>query len=383
MAAPLTATRPAAIQASASRREQSPARAITLAMRSADFGRRRRRRPAPPAAAARSSAACRGISGRGAAVAFVALDLVVMVPSSCPALCRAATSLYTARQISTEWPGQAHALVHGHGAGAGARGAGRGRGAGRLRDRARRRRRSRPPATARSPTATRPRMPRLLAIRAAAAALGSERLTDCDLYVTLEPCAMCAAAISFARIRRLYYGASDPKGGAVEHGVRFFQSRDLPSPAGGLRRHRRSRGRGAAARFLPDPAGLAQRARSRPMERSRRQRENQFAKPTCRRSHPGPEAAARACANPKARRPLRPADPPRPSHPAQSSRPATSCRCAAGFAARQCPICSLHRPSRPQRANFLCEIWLRFSSNAPDRSTPERWPRGRRRNLVV
>ena len=62
----------------------------------------------------------------------------------------------------------------------------------------------------------------LIAIRAAAAALGSERLTDCDLYVTLEPCAMCAAAISFARIRRLYFGASDPKGGAVEHGVRFF-----------------------------------------------------------------------------------------------------------------------------------------------------------------
>jgi len=62
----------------------------------------------------------------------------------------------------------------------------------------------------------------LIAIRAAAAALGSERLTDCDLYVTLEPCAMCAAAMSFARIRRLYFGASDPKGGAVEHGVRFF-----------------------------------------------------------------------------------------------------------------------------------------------------------------
>jgi tRNA(adenine34) deaminase len=64
----------------------------------------------------------------------------------------------------------------------------------------------------------------LLAIRAAAAALGSERLTDCDLYVTLEPCAMCAAAMSFARIRRLYFGAADPKGGAVEHGVRFFAS---------------------------------------------------------------------------------------------------------------------------------------------------------------
>jgi tRNA(adenine34) deaminase len=65
----------------------------------------------------------------------------------------------------------------------------------------------------------------MLAIRAAATALGSERLTDCDLYVTLEPCAMCAAAMSFARIRRLYYAAPDPKGGAVEHGVSFFQSR--------------------------------------------------------------------------------------------------------------------------------------------------------------
>jgi tRNA(adenine34) deaminase len=64
----------------------------------------------------------------------------------------------------------------------------------------------------------------MLAIRAAARALGSERLTDCDLYVTLEPCAMCSAAISFARIRRLYYGATDPKGGAVDHGVRFFAS---------------------------------------------------------------------------------------------------------------------------------------------------------------
>ena len=64
----------------------------------------------------------------------------------------------------------------------------------------------------------------LLAIRAAAAALGTERLIDCDLYVTLEPCAMCAAAMSFARIRQLYFGASDPKGGAVENGVRFFAS---------------------------------------------------------------------------------------------------------------------------------------------------------------
>ena len=62
----------------------------------------------------------------------------------------------------------------------------------------------------------------MLSIRTAAQALGSERLTDCDLHVTLEPCAMCAAAISFARIRRLYYAAPDPKGGAVEHGPRFF-----------------------------------------------------------------------------------------------------------------------------------------------------------------
>ena len=64
----------------------------------------------------------------------------------------------------------------------------------------------------------------LLAIRQAAAAIGSERLTTCDIYVTLEPCTMCAAAISFARIRRLYYGAADAKGGAVESGVRFFES---------------------------------------------------------------------------------------------------------------------------------------------------------------
>ena len=64
----------------------------------------------------------------------------------------------------------------------------------------------------------------VLAIRQAAAALGSERLTTCDIYVTLEPCTMCAAAISFARIRRLYYGAADAKGGAVESGVRFFES---------------------------------------------------------------------------------------------------------------------------------------------------------------
>ena len=77
----------------------------------------------------------------------------------------------------------------------------------------------------------------MLAIRQAATAIGSERLTDCDLYVTLEPCAMCAAAISFARIRRLYFGTADPKGGAVENGVRFFAAptcHHRPEVYGGL-----------------------------------------------------------------------------------------------------------------------------------------------------
>lgn len=62
----------------------------------------------------------------------------------------------------------------------------------------------------------------ILAIRAAARALGRDRLDGCDLWVTLEPCAMCAGAIAHARIDRLYYGADDPKGGAVAHGARFF-----------------------------------------------------------------------------------------------------------------------------------------------------------------
>ncbi len=62
----------------------------------------------------------------------------------------------------------------------------------------------------------------MLAIRAATEILDAPRLPNCDLYVTLEPCAMCAAAISFARIRRLYFGAYDPKGGGVENGTRFF-----------------------------------------------------------------------------------------------------------------------------------------------------------------
>jgi tRNA(adenine34) deaminase len=77
----------------------------------------------------------------------------------------------------------------------------------------------------------------IIAIRQAAAALGSERLDGCDLYVTLEPCVMCAGAVAFARIRRLYYGAPDPKGGAVDHGVEFFASptcHHRPDVYGGL-----------------------------------------------------------------------------------------------------------------------------------------------------
>ena len=77
----------------------------------------------------------------------------------------------------------------------------------------------------------------ILAIRAASKALGSERLTGCDLYVTLEPCAMCAAAISAARIARLYYGADDPKSGGVAHGARVFshsQAHHAPEVYDGL-----------------------------------------------------------------------------------------------------------------------------------------------------
>lgn len=77
----------------------------------------------------------------------------------------------------------------------------------------------------------------MLVIREAAHALRNERLEGCDLYVTLEPCTMCAAAISFARIRRLYFGARDEKGGAVESGVRFFSAptcHHAPEVYGGL-----------------------------------------------------------------------------------------------------------------------------------------------------
>lgn len=88
----------------------------------------------------------------------------------------------------------------------------------------------------------------VLAIRTAAALLGNERLLACDLYVTLEPCAMCAGAISFARLRRLYFAASDPKGGAVEHGPRFFSQltcHHAPEVYGGI-------GEGRAATLLRD-----------------------------------------------------------------------------------------------------------------------------------
>jgi tRNA(Arg) A34 adenosine deaminase TadA len=78
----------------------------------------------------------------------------------------------------------------------------------------------------------------MLALREAARAIGSARLIDCDLYVTLEPCAMCAGAISHARLRRLYFATPDPKGGAVEHGPRFFSQPTClhaPEVYGGIR----------------------------------------------------------------------------------------------------------------------------------------------------
>ena len=83
----------------------------------------------------------------------------------------------------------------------------------------------------------------MLAIRAAAAERGTARLVDCDIYVTLEPCAMCAQAIAFARLRRLYFGAADPKGGGVEHGARIFQQptcHHRPEVIGGVFRRNRA-----------------------------------------------------------------------------------------------------------------------------------------------
>ena len=81
----------------------------------------------------------------------------------------------------------------------------------------------------------------MLAIRAAAAGQGTARLVDCDIYVTLEPCAMCAQAIALARLRRLYFGAADPKGGGVEHGARVFQQptcHHRPEVIGGIQESR-------------------------------------------------------------------------------------------------------------------------------------------------
>ena len=81
----------------------------------------------------------------------------------------------------------------------------------------------------------------MLVLRAGAAQFGTVRLVDCDLYVTLEPCAMCAAAIGLARVRRLYFGAYDPKGGAVEHGPRLFEqptTHHQPEIYGGIEERR-------------------------------------------------------------------------------------------------------------------------------------------------
>ena len=81
----------------------------------------------------------------------------------------------------------------------------------------------------------------MLAIRAAAAKRGTARLVDCDIYVTLEPCAMCAQAIAFARLRRLYFAAADPKGGGVEHGARIFAQptcHHRPEVIGGIQESR-------------------------------------------------------------------------------------------------------------------------------------------------
>src|ERR1700724_2118642 len=165
MGAPLTATRPAAIHVSASRREASPARAITFATRSA----------LPPA-----------LAGEGRAGGTRLRGMAELIDNGAPDSRRGSLMSFMDEAV-----GEA---------------------------------------------------------RAAGAALGSERLVDCDLYVTLEPCAMCAAAISFARIRRLYYGAADEKGGAVENGVRFYAAptcHHRPEVYGGI-------GEADAAKLLKD-----------------------------------------------------------------------------------------------------------------------------------
>ena len=107
----------------------------------------------------------------------------------------------------------------------------------------------------------------MLAIRAAAAERGTARLVDCDIYVTLEPCAMCAQAIAFARLRRLYFGAADPKGGGVEHGARIFQQptcHHRPEVIGGIQESRAAQLlRGFPSKSAASPP-LAHRWRCRP-----------------------------------------------------------------------------------------------------------------------
>ena len=102
----------------------------------------------------------------------------------------------------------------------------------------------------------------VLAIRAAAKQLGSERLSDCDLYVTLEPCTLCAAAISFARIRRLYYGARRPQGRGGRARRPLLCRAHLPPCARGLLRYRRDGGGGASSPLFPRPALRAAAART-------------------------------------------------------------------------------------------------------------------------
>eukprot|EP01037_Dinobryon_pediforme_P009594 gene9593-9671_t len=186
MVTPLTLTRPSAIHCSASRREQRPARAMTLAIRSTES--------AAGAAGVVSSNIRRGAAGlRGLrSVEPGEKGLRGPVINGFDLAFEAAK----AAALRGEVPVGAVILRDGEViASAGNR---------TLQDK--------------DPTAH----AEILALRAAARVLDSERLIDCDLYVTLEPCAMCAGAISFARIRRLYYCAPDVKGGAVAHGPRFF-----------------------------------------------------------------------------------------------------------------------------------------------------------------
>ena len=144
------------------------------------------------------------------------------------------------------------ALAEAEAAGSPRRGAGR-----RGPDRCRRAGASPPPATKSRPTMTPSRMPRCWHCVPVPPCSGPKGLGDCDLWVTLEPCAMCAAAIGLARLKRLYFAAWDAKGGAVEHGPRLFAQPGRQSPPGNLRRHRRAPRRRTAARLLPRPATAA------------------------------------------------------------------------------------------------------------------------------